>query len=320
MSKPWGLAGGWERQKLVSALYREVIGGERFFDLLDAVEAQPRLYGDLIEFMYVCLSLGFEGAYRMPGRAARTGLETYRARAFETIRERRDGFAAELSAHWRGTEAARKPLREIVPLWLVGALSLAATAGLYMLAVFLVGGQTARAVEGASAMAPAGEVVIVALEAPSEPPPPPPPPPQAERVGAFLEPEIAAGLVEVFTEGGQTRIRLVSTGMFRSGRATLQDQYLPVLERVSEALNGEPGRVLVEGHSDAEPISNARFPSNFHLSEARAAAVAAFMRDRLDNQSRLDVIGLGDTALLDPENPFSGVNRRVELVLDRLVE
>jgi type VI secretion system protein ImpK len=320
MSKPWGGAGNWEGQKLVSALYSEVIGGERFFELLEEAEHYPDRAGDLVEFMYICLALGFEGAYRMPGRTARSGLDTQRARAHDSIRQRRAGFASALSPHWRGSDAARRPLREIVPLWLAGALSLAATAAAYAAAVFLIGGQTARAVDAASALTPVGEVEIVALEAPAERPPPPPPPPQAERVEAFLAPEIADRVVEVEVAGGQTRIRLVSTGMFASGRATLQTQYRPVLDRVAEALNREPGRVLVEGHSDAEPISTARFPSNYHLSEARAQAVAAYLEQLLDAPGRLDVMGFGDTALLDPANPRSGVNRRVELVLDRPVE
>ena len=314
MARPWGLASGWQHATLVGALYDEVIGGERFFEYLDEAIRDPGRFGDLIEFMYLCLSLGFQGIYR---RRDRQGLDAARARAFEAIRSHRRGFAEGLSLRWRGVEATRKPLRDVVPLWLVGAASLALMAGLFFLAVFAIGGQTARAVDAATGLPPAGEVAIVTLDPPAPPPPPPPPPPQQDRVSGFLRDEIARGLVTVTQEGGQVRIRLAGEGMFASGQARLQPDFETILGKVADALNGEPGRVIVEGHSDAAPIRTARFPSNFHLSEARAAAVAAFLRPRLTRPDRLDVEPRGATQLLDPANPRGAVNRRVELVLER---
>lgn len=316
MAKPWGLQSGWQNQTLVAALYGEVIGGERFFEFLEEAERAPDRFGDLIEFMYLCLSLGFQGVYRRSGGAPGQGVEGHRGKAFEAIRMRRDGLPGALSVRWRGVDAIRKPFREIVPLWLAGAVSLAVTAGLFFLAVFMIGGETARAVTAAGDIPPVAEVAIETLDPPAKPPPPPPPQPQQKRVEGFLEDEIAQGLVSVFEEGGQLRIRIAGEGMFASARATLLPRYEAVLSKVATALNGEPGRVVVEGHSDAAPIKTARFPSNFHLSEARAAAVAAFMRPLLANPDRLDVIGLGATQLLDQQNPRGAVNRRVELVLE----
>jgi type VI secretion system protein ImpK len=108
--------------------------------------------------------------------------------------------------------------------------------------------------------------------------------------------------------------------MFASGQARVLPRFETVLSRVADALNGEEGRVIVEGHSDAQPINTARFPSNFHLSEARAASAASFMGALLNDADRLQVIGLGATQLLDRRNPNAAVNRRVELVLDRPLE
>lgn len=314
MARPWGLESGWQHATLVGALYEEVIGGERFFEYLDEAIRDPGRYGDLIEFMYLCLSLGFQGVYR---RKDRQGLEAQRARAFEAIRARRGGFAQGLSLRWKGAETTRRPLREIAPLWLVTALSAAVAAGLFFLAVFATGGQTGRAVAAVADMTPQGEVEIVILDAPAPPPAPPPPEPQETRVRGFLQAEIDAGLVEVFEEAGQVRIRLTGDGMFASAQATLLPKFEPVIAKVADALNGEPGRVSVEGHSDAAPIRTARFPSNFHLSEARAQAVAAFMRPLLTRPDRIDVTGLGATHPIDRANPRGAVNRRVEMVLDR---
>jgi type VI secretion system protein ImpK len=313
MARPWGIASGWQHATLVGALYEEVIGGERFFEYLDAALKDPGRYGDLIEFLYICLSLGFQGVYR---RRDREGLEAHRARAFQALRARRGGFAQGLSPRWRGVDAARRPLREIVPLWLVGALSAGLCGGALIWGALAIGAPAGRAVAAAAALPPPAEVEIATLDPPAAAPPRPAPAQQA-RVSGFLEAEIAAGLVEVLDEGGRVRIRLTGEGMFASAQATLLPRYEPVLAKVAAALDGEPGRVLVEGHSDAAPIRTARFPSNAHLSRARAGAVAAVLQQRLADPDRLDVEGLGDARPLDPANPRAAVNRRVELVLAR---
>lgn len=317
MSLPWGMNSGWQHSTLVGALYDEVIGGERFFEYLAEAQSDPDRYGDLIEFMYLCISLGFQGVYRRRGPGGLEELEAHRAKAFRAIRNRRSGFAEQLSVRWRGVETQRKPLRELVPTWLAASIAVLVVAVGYFWAVYMAGNETGRAVAQVQQMPPAAEVAVATLE--------PPAPkeeikyvqPQKDRVSGFLEPEIRQGLVEVFEAGGRVRVRVVGEGMFASGSATLQETFEPVLTRVAEALNDEPGEVILEGHSDAAPISTARFPSNFHLSEARAEAVAAFMRPILEESERLQVVGYGERYLLDPENPRSAANRRVELVLAR---
>ncbi len=313
MARPWGLSSGWQNATLVGALYDEVIGGERFFEYLDAALKDPGRCGDLIEFLYICLSLGFQGVYR---RRDREGLEAHRARAFQAIRARRGGFAQGLSLRWRGVDAARRPLRDIVPLWLAGALSAALCGAALIWGALATGAPAGRAIAAAAALPPDAEVEIVTLDPPAVAPPRPAPAQQA-RVRGFLEDEVREGSVEVLEEGGRVRIRLTGEGMFASGQATLLPRFAPVLAKVAAALDGEPGRVLVEGHSDAAPIRTARFPSNAHLSRARAAAVASVLAERLADEDRLDVEGLGDSRLLDPDNPRGAVNRRVELVLAR---
>jgi len=171
-------------------------------------------------------------------------------------------------------------------------------------------------IAAAKAARPLAEVEVASLELPPpEPPAPPPPPPQEQRVASFLQPEIDEGLVAVLNEGGEVRIRLVGAGMFRSGSADLMPRYEDVLERVAVSLRDEPGAMRIEGHSDSVPIRTARFPSNYHLSEARAEAVRAYLAPILQDPSRMSVEGFGANVLLDPSNPTGAVNRRVELVL-----
>jgi outer membrane protein OmpA-like peptidoglycan-associated protein len=67
----------------------------------------------------------------------------------------------------------------------------------------------------------------------------------------------------------------------------------------------------IVGHTDAKGSLN----YNRKLSEKRAQAVKDFLTAKFGIEpGRLDVTGKGPTALLDPKNPESGVNRRVEIV------
>jgi type VI secretion system protein ImpK len=46
-------------------------------------------------------------------------------------------------------------------------------------------------------------------------------------------------------------------------------------------LNQVGGQVLITGYTDSIPIQNARFPSNYHLSQERAEAVQKMIDPRL---------------------------------------
>jgi type IV/VI secretion system ImpK/VasF family protein len=53
---------------LTSRFHNEVTGGERFFTILEQMQQDPGRHAEVIELMYLCTSLGFEGRYRVLGR------------------------------------------------------------------------------------------------------------------------------------------------------------------------------------------------------------------------------------------------------------
>jgi outer membrane protein OmpA-like peptidoglycan-associated protein len=73
----------------------------------------------------------------------------------------------------------------------------------------------------------------------------------------------------------------------------------------------EPFGFLIEGHTDS--VGSAAY--NKRLSEQRASAVKQFLvsQHRVD-AGRLRTVGRGEEALLRPEQPTSGENRRVQIV------
>lgn len=55
----------WFNKSLLSMFHNETYGGENFFHLLDKFLKTPAKYINILELMYICLSLGFLGRYRV---------------------------------------------------------------------------------------------------------------------------------------------------------------------------------------------------------------------------------------------------------------
>ena len=68
--------------------------------------------------MYLCLSLGFEGKYRVQARGM-LELEGIRDALYRQIRQLRGDVPRELSPHWEGLNHQRRSLIRIVPAWMV---------------------------------------------------------------------------------------------------------------------------------------------------------------------------------------------------------
>lgn len=126
---PWG-SGVWSRQSLLSQFHGETGGGERFFQLLGYLKQSPGRNLHLLELMYFCLGLGFEGRYRLQAQG-RAELETLREDLYHQIRQQRGEPEPDLSPHWQRPASRRNPLSRYLPLWVVAAL-----VGVLMLATF----------------------------------------------------------------------------------------------------------------------------------------------------------------------------------------
>ncbi|EAQ98424.1 flagellar motor protein MotB [Congregibacter litoralis] len=88
-------------------------------------------------------------------------------------------------------------------------------------------------------------------------------------------------------------IKIPARMLFPSGSRSLLASSIPMLQRLAETLGGLPNEVVVQGHTDNQPIRNGQFPSNWELSTARAAAVARVFEDEGIDPSRLSAVGFG---------------------------
>jgi chemotaxis protein MotB len=109
--------------------------------------------------------------------------------------------------------------------------------------------------------------------------------------------------------------------LFNSGQATLKPAGLPLLQEVAQLLNVDQSHpIIVEGHTDNQPIASAEFPSNWELSTARATTVVRYLISRSVNRERLGAVGYADLHPIasNATAPGRALNRRVEIVLERL--
>ncbi|HEX2830686.1 MAG TPA: DotU family type VI secretion system protein [Burkholderiales bacterium] len=304
-STPWG-SGVWAKQSLLALFHNETWGGEKFFMLLSKLAQTPAQNRDLLELLYACLALGFEGRYRVIDNG-RAQLEQLRERLAQILRQQRGEYERELSPQWQPAAVKRHRFFAIVPLWAVFA-----GCGALLLLVYLTFSWILN-----SRSDPVF-AKIQGIRAQGEPPKPVvrPPAPQP-RLATFLAPEIQQGLVTVTDSVDRSVITIVGDGLFAKGSGSISDRYQPLIDRIGDELTKVPGLVKVTGHTDNQPIRSVRFPSNWHLSQERAKSVAAALGARMGGMQRITAEGRADSEPVAPNDSEANraKNRRVEITL-----
>jgi type VI secretion system protein ImpK len=301
---PWG-SGIWAKHSLLVMFHNEAWGGEKFFQLLARLAENPKANRDLLEFMYVCLTLGFQGRYQVVENG-RAHLETLRERLASLLDKERGDYERELSPHWQAAVIKRSRLLTLMPGWVLAALC-----GLVMLTAYL----TFSFLLNRDSDPMFAQIQSIRVRNPLPEPKPLPAP--VPRLAQFLSAEIREGLVAVRDEEGQSVVTIKGDELFAPGSATIRSKFIPLLTRISAALNSVPGQVKVTGHTDNQPIRSIRFPSNWHLSKERAASVMQILEANGVLVSRMSAEGLGDVEPIAPNDTPEGRarNRRVEITL-----
>lgn len=336
LSKPWGVRVGWARSGLVSTFHNDVTGGDRVFDILDHFHQSPGTNKDLLLLIYLSLSLAFEGRTRVSPKGA-LELSRIRDSLYKTLLGQYGIFERELSPHWQGVAARHQPLRTFATLWTLLSI-LALVLGLGYLFFTLRLNSASDVTFTRLASLPPTETPSVRIDVPPPPPPPPEPPkvavaapPQKIEVApppappkpsrlknllTFLQPEVEKKLVTLADVDGRLRIRMNNSGLFATGSATVSPQFRDLIQRIGGALAADKFRAVVIGYTDNVPIRTVEFPSNWHLSEARAKAVGDILAqftgpDAIVTSGRADSDPIASNAT--PEG--REINRRTEIMV-----
>lgn len=316
LSTPWGATSIFHNQSLLRVFHKETGGGDKFFQLLDQLLRDPARNIDLLELMYVCLALGFQGRYRVE-RDGSNKLEAIRENLYRTIRNQRGDIEEALSPHWEGVDKSVQGSRVRIPLWALISIVLAVLGFIYVAFTF----QLNRGSEPLYASLSTTGTEENLLPARSLAPPPvrqiADPGPDRFSLRKFLAPEIERGEVSVDEMPDKTVVRIHGDGLFDSGVDVFKPAYLPVLERIAEGLDQTRGRIQVTGHSDNVPISTRRFPSNQSLSQARADEMVRYLGGRMSEGDRLRALGMADRMPIASNESAQGraQNRRVDITV-----
>ncbi|MEM7694510.1 MAG: type IVB secretion system protein IcmH/DotU [Pseudomonadota bacterium] len=334
----------WAQYSMLSQFFSERVGGIRFFEELNRMRGDHVTNVDVLEVMYACLAVGFEGVHRT-SPSGQAQLQQITRDLYETIRRVRPRQSFELSPRWMGSGIGQAKRGNRVPIWVIAVLALTLTIGSYVGYRWLLSGESAVAEEKLLALHPLGPVTLVrpdyvpfrveapvevpVVEAPAPPPepvapaaPPPPPPPSAcEDVREALLADISGARIDFGECNGDIKLTIGDRPgivLFRSGSADISDAYAAIIDRIAPVLERVPGEVVVTGHTDGQRYRGVRFASNFELSVARAEAVAARLRGAASAPNRFVTRGQGPNVPIATNATVEGraQNRRVDIVIE----
>lgn len=113
-------------------------------------------------------------------------------------------------------------------------------------------------------------------------------------------------------------IRVNNKVLFDEGSASIKPEAEKTLNEIIQVLTKIDNPVIIEGHTDATPIKNAKYPSNWELSTARATNIISYIMKRgLISPKRLSAVGYGEYMPIANNTTSSGriFNRRVDIIV-----
>ena len=285
LNTPWGSTGVWDAHSLVSFFHKGTVAAANASSSCSTQMRQnPGLYLPVIELMYLCMSLGFQGQYRLSPRGP-AELDRLREETYAVIVRQRQAPEPELVAALEGGRGSLSRRPHDGPgvgrgqrwPWPCSPASSCGSRRLSTPRRTICSRACRRCRRPGCRRSCAAAPVR---------PPPPQPEPVADRLCTLLEPEVKQGVVTVDCKPPYPLVRLKNRGMFASGSATIDPRFVPVLNRLGAALKEEPGTIEVVGYTDNQPIKTVQFPSNYHLSAARAEAARSVLARVLGDPAR----------------------------------
>lgn len=299
----------WSQKSLLVTFFNETWGGERFFEIFTNAKRDSDKNLHLLELIYVCLMLGYKGKYQVLPNGD-IEIDRIKNELYQLISRRRPNYLGLLLEDETSEQQplAKKP-KIFLPLWVVGVLGALLVGLTYFILQWSLGSKLDRANMEVSALT-LPEVVVEETENQDQTIKP-------KRIAPLLENEIARNLVQVSDLSDRSVVTIMGDGLFESGSQNIQDQYYPVLATVSQALEAAEGQVVVAGYTDNAPIRSMTFPSNWHLSQARADAVKEILVKYVKDENRIRSEGRGENEPVAPNDSDENKakNRRVEITL-----
>jgi len=113
-------------------------------------------------------------------------------------------------------------------------------------------------------------------------------------------------------------VRVNDKMLFDEGSAIIKPEAKKPLTEIVKVLTKINNPVIIEGHTDSTPIQNAKYPSNWELSTARATNIITYMLQQGKiSPKRLCAVGYGEYMPIADNTSISGrmLNRRVDIIV-----
>jgi len=134
---------------------------------------------------------------------------------------------------------------------------------------------------------------------------------------------IKNGSDQVHIEADEKGIAITFRGalFFDAGEAVMKPEAQALLENIVPVIKNQNKSflILIEGHTDDDPISDSRFPSNWELSAFLASNVLHFFERAGFGKERLKAVGLGETQPIVPNRDEKGEPIKVNQAQNRRV-
>lgn len=120
MSTSWGADSVWAEHSLLTRFHNETWGGEKVFTILSRLQSEPARYKEILEFIYLCLCLGFEGRYRV----MENGHQEYQKvvkNLYQLLARQQQQRPQELTSATKHVVATKEHLTKQVPVWSIFA-------------------------------------------------------------------------------------------------------------------------------------------------------------------------------------------------------
>ena len=120
MSTPWGADSVWAEHSLLTRFHNETWGGEKVFTILSRLENEPERYKSLLEFIFLCLTLGFEGRYKVMEKG-REEYEKVIIKLHQILRQLDDQEPLALTSAADNVVSTKYRLSKQMPVWTIFA-------------------------------------------------------------------------------------------------------------------------------------------------------------------------------------------------------
>lgn len=124
----------WEKYNLVTSFYKEKWSDDQFFLILQRSLEDPGAHIDLLEFIFLCLKLGYEGKYRTMDRG-HLELQSITVELYRVISHYREGSSKSLHITLENPNypqaLKRNYLHLLPPTWLISSLLVLLVVGIF---------------------------------------------------------------------------------------------------------------------------------------------------------------------------------------------